>query len=98
MIRFSARRADHSFCQWFDAAAKNETPGGDYIVCTETDACDFANQEPDTAYVDRDKLPARIAFRTRYAGDRITPLGSGGSKKLKDYLEKENWNKRGRNK
>ena len=86
VIRFSARRADHSFCQWFDAAAKNETPGGDYIVCTETDACDFANQEPDTAYVDRDKLPARIAFRTRYAGDRITPLGSGGSKKLKDYF------------
>ena len=50
------------------------------------EACDFSNQDPYTAYVDRDKLPAHFMFRTRYTGDRIAPLGSCGSKKLKDYF------------
>ena len=86
VICFAARRVNHSFCIVFDIEAKNETPFGDYIVCERAEACDFNNKDPYTAYVDRDKLPAHFMFRTRYTGDRITPLGSGGSKKLKDYF------------
>ncbi|MBC5648773.1 tRNA lysidine(34) synthetase TilS [Christensenella tenuis] len=86
VIRFAARRVDYSFCSMFDIEAKNETPFGDYIECEQVEACDFSNQDPYTAYVDRDKLPAHFMFRTRYTGDRIAPLGSCGSKKLKDYF------------
>lgn len=86
VICFAARRINYSFCSVFDIEAKNETPFGDYIVCEQAGACDFSNKDPYTAYVDRDKLPAHFMFRTRYTGDRITPLGSGGSKKLKDYF------------
>lgn len=86
VIRFAARRVDYSFCSMFDIEARNETPFGDYIECEQVEACDFSNQDPYTAYVDRDKLPAHFMFRTRYTGDRIAPLGSCGSKKLKDYF------------
>ena len=86
VIRFTGRKADHSFCVNFDAEAKTELKNGDYVTCDEVPQCDFSNRDPDTAYVDADRLPPRLKLRTRYAGDRITPLGSGGSKKLKDYF------------
>ena len=39
-----------------------------------------------TAFVDEDKLPHEAVFRRRRAGDRISPVGAGGSKKLKDFF------------
>lgn len=86
IIRFTGRREDYSFCMNFDPEAKNELKNGDYVTCERVDACDFSNADPYTAYVDADRLPPRLKLRTRYAGDRIAPLGNGGSKKLKDYF------------
>ena len=39
-----------------------------------------------TSCVDASKIPADAVFRTRKAGDRIHPVGAGGSKKLKDFF------------
>ncbi|MEG2189298.1 MAG: tRNA lysidine(34) synthetase TilS, partial [Christensenella sp.] len=86
VIRFSGRRVDYSFCMVFDVQAKNEIPNVGYIVCEEALQCDYQNADPYTAYIDADKLPKHFMLRTRYTGDRITPLGSAGGKKLKDYF------------
>ncbi len=86
VIRFSARRVDYSFRQEFDLFAKNELPNGDEIICSIVRQCDYSNRDEWTAYMDADKLPGRIVLRTRYSGDIIHPLGSGGTKKLKDYF------------
>ncbi|MEG2574755.1 MAG: tRNA lysidine(34) synthetase TilS [Christensenella sp.] len=86
VIRFSGRRVDYSFCMVFDVQAKNEIPNVGYIVCEEVLQCDYQNADPYTAYIDADKLPKHFMLRTRYTGDRITPLGSAGGKKLKDYF------------
>lgn len=37
-------------------------------------------------YFDLDKIKGNILFRTRKNGDRITPLGMNGQKKLKDIF------------
>lgn len=86
VIRFSARRVNYEFRQEFDLFAKNELPDGSEMVCRIVDHCDFENEDEFTAYLDADRLSGRITVRTRYAGDMIHPLGSGGTKKLKDYF------------
>jgi tRNA(Ile)-lysidine synthase len=40
----------------------------------------------DVKYIDFDKLSGELGLRSRKAGDRFSPLGLGGSKKLKDYM------------
>lgn len=39
-----------------------------------------------TIYIDADKVKAELAIRHREAGDRFSPIGMAGSKKLKDYF------------
>jgi tRNA(Ile)-lysidine synthase len=46
----------------------------------------YAAGDPWVEVVDLDRVGARLAVRTRRAGDRFQPLGLGGSKKLKDFL------------
>lgn len=43
-------------------------------------------QSPNVQYMDSMMLPNTIVVRSRQGGDRIAPLGAGGSKKLKDYF------------
>lgn len=43
-------------------------------------------KEPCEEVVDLGRVGERLTVRTRRAGDRFTPLGSSGSKKLKDFL------------
>lgn len=48
---------------------------------------DIAHFEKSTLYLDVEKLPVSIIFRTKRPGDIIKPLGlDGRTKKLKDYL------------
>ena len=55
-----------------------------------------SNKDKNTSYLDYDKLVLENCFiRNRRQGDRIDPIGSSGSKKLKDYfidkkIEREN--------
>lgn len=86
VIRFAGRRVDYSFSISFDPEAKNELKNGDYVTCDIVSECDFENKDQYTAYVDMDSMGRGVKLRTRYAGDRISPLKSGGSKKLKDYF------------
>lgn len=43
-------------------------------------------EPPDEAWLDRDRLPGRLAIRLRQPGDRLWPVGMEGSKKLQDIL------------
>ena len=42
--------------------------------------------DPYSALFDMDRLPGPLAVRRRRPGDRFTPLGMSGSKKLQDFL------------
>lgn len=42
--------------------------------------------DPYTKYIDFDKIKGKLSLRNRRDGDRITPLGMKGSKKIKDYF------------
>ena len=41
---------------------------------------------PKAAYVDANKLDGKVVVRNRRPGDRFSPLGLGGSKKLQDFF------------
>lgn len=43
-------------------------------------------KNPDIKYIDYGKISGSMLIRPRKAGDRFSPLGLGGSKKLKDYM------------
>lgn len=63
---------------------KGETEfGGGVIAVTKTAKPSFGGAE---LYFDADKIPSSAVFRRRRAGDRFKPYGSGGTKKLKEYL------------
>ncbi len=48
------------------------------------DEIDFNNA--DIKYIDYDKVSGELWIRRRKSGDKFSPLGLGGSKKLKDYM------------
>lgn len=48
------------------------------------DEIDFNNA--DIKYIDYDKVSGELWIRQRKSGDKFSPLGLGGSKKLKDYM------------
>ena len=48
------------------------------------DEIDFNNA--DIKYIDYDKVSGELCIRRRKSGDKFSPLGLGGSKKLKDYM------------
>ncbi|MBI4743825.1 MAG: tRNA lysidine(34) synthetase TilS [Actinobacteria bacterium] len=54
--------------------------------------------EKTKAYLDADTLGFPLVARMRYDGDRFIPLGSGGTKKLQDFLVDEKIPKRKRDK
>jgi tRNA(Ile)-lysidine synthase len=41
---------------------------------------------PEAAFMDYDRMTPPLTLRNRRPGDRVTPLGTGGTKKLKDYF------------
>ena len=42
--------------------------------------------EPGSMYMDYDKLTHPLVLRSRHPGDRFTPIGMKGRKKVKDYF------------
>ena len=61
-------------------------PGWKIIATIEESIPANRNQGPYTALFDLAKLPGPITVRRRREGDRFTPLGMSGSKKLQDFL------------
>jgi tRNA(Ile)-lysidine synthase len=41
---------------------------------------------PETAFMDYDRITPPLVLRNMRPGDRVAPLGAGGTKKLKDYF------------
>jgi len=60
--------------------------GGFITVNQETSLPDFSSISPDTACFDLEKSPFPWLVRTFRNGDRITPLGMRGSKKVKEIF------------
>jgi len=54
-------------------------------IVTKDEVVDFS-QDPYKKYFDYDKINRYISIRTRQEGDRFTPYGMKGSKKLKDLF------------
>ncbi len=86
LLGFTGRRADSSFEAVLDINDLLRLKNGDWVECREVGHCDMSNADAFTECFDLDKLPAKIAVRTRHVGDVIHPLGAGGGKKLKDYF------------
>jgi tRNA(Ile)-lysidine synthase len=62
-------------------------PGGELLSVTRTEApLNWKNQDPGKAYFDLDAVPFPWVVRTFRDGDRFTPLGMTGSKKVKDFF------------
>lgn len=76
------------FCQTIDLHGKTIIPNIGILICSITeDIVDYRNERCRyIQYIDKDRLPALLQIRNRKEGDRIQPLGSSGSKKLKDYF------------
>ncbi len=47
---------------------------------------DYNNKDKNTIYVDAHKVKGKLYIRNRRRGDRFSPLGMKGSKKVKDYF------------
>lgn len=58
---------------------------------------DIMMENPMIVYLDYDKIKSDLTIRNRRPGDRFKPLGSDGSKKLKDFFIDEKIPRRRRN-
>ena len=61
-------------------------PGWRIIATVERAIPAEQDPSPDSALFDMDKLSGPIVVRRRRNGDRFTPLGMSGSKKIQDFL------------
>lgn len=72
------------------------TSAGDFIAALVEKPADLAQGWPLTVYVNPEAMRGAIV-RSRREGDRISPLGASGSKKLKDFLIDKKMDRRLRN-
>lgn len=74
----------NDFCIKFCAGEAIDIPLG-RITSVVVEGNGFV-REKNTAYIDLDDLPQDAVVRSRRPGDRISPIGISGSKKLKDFF------------
>ncbi len=61
-------------------------PGWKITAVVEDSPSTVPDPDPYSALFDMDRLPGPLIIRRRQPGDRFTPLGMSGSKKLQDFL------------